>query len=826
MKKIRYIVLIVAMLALASLTLVACGGYSSTVRLDANGGVCAVETVSAPNGKVERPPAAEREGYVFTGWYTERDGSTRWNFDSDRADEGGMTLYAGWTAKTDDFVSVTYNVGSGATHDVSKRDVRKDNLLPTPSDPAREGYRFDGWFKDETFSQAWDFAEDKVQNTLTLYAKWTAMHTVTIVDGDERMENVYEHGEALSAGLGVKDGFVFAGLYSDTELENAVESGTLVTDDMTLYASFVKATPKEMFEYTAEWGDVRITGLSEDFDGREIVIPETIEGKKVTGVSINMGEKDEVDKVVISSSVSYVNYGGLKAKEIVFSPANRNYTVYEGCLYHKYSSYDGWSLDTVPDGKTVISVMSGASVGWLDSSKLLILSDDVSVHDGDYVAIGSFNVVVPDEYYGGYADLISDSSRLFKKSEMTDNALVRGNTIYKWIGGAEAVIGVDDGITAVAEGALYGVTNVTFGAGISSIEGRLFGGMYGGDTAYHFVYKFLGDVPERTGESWNFFPSVDENDTREIFVTKEHAVDFIEAWSEIGFGDIKLTTDDKVLVDDEGRLLRWFGGDKAVVGVEGDGITVIGSQSLYGIHDVTFGENIEMIENDSLFGWYMNTEEHHLKYTFLGKRPRTDYMDSLFTRPQNEMSSLEIWLPVELPDEDMREYRNGMYNLWQYVKFDTEEEFVFGDNGTGILKYNGNEKTVRIPEKVSVQRGALALDVEKVYFTRPTSMTNMWSDEHWTNFSHISKLDSIDIYIPNSVFEITDGDNTRTVYQLFEIYVDFENYNYEETKRTVNIHVDTSNERIREHYEDLVANRNQNSTVVTYKIIEEVNTNA
>ena len=52
--------------------------------------------------------------------------------------------------------------------------------------PAREGYAFDGWFKDTALKNPWNFQADKVvltsentNNTVYLYAKWTPYCTVT-----------------------------------------------------------------------------------------------------------------------------------------------------------------------------------------------------------------------------------------------------------------------------------------------------------------------------------------------------------------------------------------------------------------------------------------------------------------------------------------------------------------------------------------------------------------------------------------------------------------------------------------------------------------------
>lgn len=44
--------------------------------------------------------------------------------------------------------------------------------LITVESPTREGYEFDGWYKDILLENEWDLAVDKVEGPMTLYAGW------------------------------------------------------------------------------------------------------------------------------------------------------------------------------------------------------------------------------------------------------------------------------------------------------------------------------------------------------------------------------------------------------------------------------------------------------------------------------------------------------------------------------------------------------------------------------------------------------------------------------------------------------------------------------
>ena len=46
------------------------------------------------------------------------------------------------------------------------------DLLVEPETPVKEGYVFTGWYRDIDCTVEWDFALDKVEGDLILYAGW------------------------------------------------------------------------------------------------------------------------------------------------------------------------------------------------------------------------------------------------------------------------------------------------------------------------------------------------------------------------------------------------------------------------------------------------------------------------------------------------------------------------------------------------------------------------------------------------------------------------------------------------------------------------------
>jgi uncharacterized repeat protein (TIGR02543 family) len=93
--------------------------------------------------------------------------------------EGDLTLYARWTAVSENQAVVTFNTGEGGPALPSQAvDIGGKAARPA-SDPEKTGFEFDGWFKDQLGLTPWDFDSDTVEADTTIYAKWTALYTVT-----------------------------------------------------------------------------------------------------------------------------------------------------------------------------------------------------------------------------------------------------------------------------------------------------------------------------------------------------------------------------------------------------------------------------------------------------------------------------------------------------------------------------------------------------------------------------------------------------------------------------------------------------------------------
>ena len=186
--------------------------YSVTFDLNYEGNPAATEVKVNEGEKVDEPAKPTRTGWTFVGWFKDTAGRTTWNFATEVVN-ADMTLYAKWEEK---IFTVTFNTNGGNT--VASKNVREGEKVTEPSIPTRNGYRFDGWFKDNTASTSvWNFSNDVVTANVTLYAKWTQIFNVTFdTDGGSEAPVLQTVANGEKASKPTDPTKYKAGLYSGT----------------------------------------------------------------------------------------------------------------------------------------------------------------------------------------------------------------------------------------------------------------------------------------------------------------------------------------------------------------------------------------------------------------------------------------------------------------------------------------------------------------------------------------------------------------------------------------------------------------------------------
>lgn len=205
-----------------------------TVTFDVNGHGTAPAPQTVDIGtKAVRPTDPAQTGWRFDGWYTDKDCTAAYDFDSVVTDN--ITLYAKWV-KT---VTVTYHVGSYGTAPASQT-VDAGKKFTRPADPVDSRAIFQGWYTDENYTTAYDFGS-AVETDLNLYAKWKDGYRVvfqTAYGTAPAEQKVALNGKATKPADPTAEGYVFRGWYTTAACTTEFDFNTPIAADTTLYAKW------------------------------------------------------------------------------------------------------------------------------------------------------------------------------------------------------------------------------------------------------------------------------------------------------------------------------------------------------------------------------------------------------------------------------------------------------------------------------------------------------------------------------------------------------------------------------------------------------------
>lgn len=180
-------------------------------------------------GNVKVPeslPLPTASGYRFAGWYTDTNLTTEVVVGTALTEN--ITLYAKWVKQ----VVLTINYGYDIANKTESYDI--NTVINVILDPARQGYRFDGWYTSNEYTEKFDFTKELSQDT-TIYAKWIEQFNVTI-NGTTIAYDINSKIEEPSHEN--KEGYRFDGWYNGDAKWN-FESDT-VTSNIELEAKYIQ----------------------------------------------------------------------------------------------------------------------------------------------------------------------------------------------------------------------------------------------------------------------------------------------------------------------------------------------------------------------------------------------------------------------------------------------------------------------------------------------------------------------------------------------------------------------------------------------------------
>jgi uncharacterized repeat protein (TIGR02543 family) len=138
-----------------------------TITFDSQYGSAVGSKTAKYDAKITPPAAPKKTGYEFGGWYKEAACTNEWVFSNDTVNSD-TKLFAKWDANT---YTITFDSQYGSA--VGSKTADYDAKIAPPAAPKKPGYKFEGWYKEATCTNVWDFSTDTVDGDLTLFAKWS-----------------------------------------------------------------------------------------------------------------------------------------------------------------------------------------------------------------------------------------------------------------------------------------------------------------------------------------------------------------------------------------------------------------------------------------------------------------------------------------------------------------------------------------------------------------------------------------------------------------------------------------------------------------------------
>ncbi len=245
---------------------------SNKVTFNTDGG-SAIEAQYVIDGeKAVKPANPTKAGCTFAGWYADSELTIPFDFNNVIAAE--TTVYAKWTdgeAPATYTVSFETNGGSaiGAQNIISGAKAEE----PTPT---KEGFSFAGWYSDSTLNTKFDF-NTPITADIVLYAKWIENSYIVTFNsnGGSAVANqtVEIGGKAVKPTNPTKEGFTFAGWYTDSTFNTAFDFNSTIEASITLYAKWTAGNAPTVYTVSFETNGGSAIGAQNITSGEKAAKP-------------------------------------------------------------------------------------------------------------------------------------------------------------------------------------------------------------------------------------------------------------------------------------------------------------------------------------------------------------------------------------------------------------------------------------------------------------------------------------------------------------------------------------------------------------------------
>lgn len=303
-------------------------------------------------GKFTEPAAPSKENHTFAGWYNGNE-----KFDFTTVPTGDVTLTAKWTAN-DYYVSFFTEHGDPPT----SQNVPYNGTATDPGKLSEDGYTFDGWYTDETYTKEFDFTKPITSNT-TVYAKWTAkdyeVRFITEHSDAPDSQNVPYNKTATNPGELTAEGYTFIGWYTDHTCTTEFNFSTPITGDTKVYAKWEKNAPVLPDTYA-----LNVSGAFVYVDGVDVTAPAGDTSLPLEkGASVRLvADPDRMPSGMVFDRWTILN-GALNADDAEKFETGRTLEEFAFTMPAEPLSIEATPRMQEEEGSDTVSVIAGVTLG-------------------------------------------------------------------------------------------------------------------------------------------------------------------------------------------------------------------------------------------------------------------------------------------------------------------------------------------------------------------------------------------------------------------------------------------------------------------------------
>ncbi|MFA6860537.1 MAG: InlB B-repeat-containing protein [Clostridia bacterium] len=262
------------------------------ITFNTNGGSNLLPYIKVKGTNIVAPTLPTKDSNRFLGWFTDATLTTEYVFST--MPEENLTLYASWMQ----ICVVSFNMSGYEVIDTPETQILDaGNYVVDPNlSSSRAGYGLTGWYTEKECVNEWNFASDRADRDVTLYACWTQeFYTISFNNnGGEGITPATQQGLSYLTKITKPTveptyaGYVFCGWWLKDGVDFVQEwnfSSDLPSDDMTLYAGWGIVGSNELYNFYELSNCVKLVSYnSETITEETLVIPSYINGKKVLSI--------------------------------------------------------------------------------------------------------------------------------------------------------------------------------------------------------------------------------------------------------------------------------------------------------------------------------------------------------------------------------------------------------------------------------------------------------------------------------------------------------------------------------------------------------------